>query len=222
MGGSNRARSVSSGLPLDRIRTQPTFPAILFPGKPAVRTDFDGHGARRRARSNGAREPSPAQSWFLSERIADALYKLRVQVTNETPLDVAECADREAALMYALVSTHAVLQLEQGEFVSLLDPGEGYRAAAEECQQHWHLAQCWLASRPSATRALSSPIILYDYPQIAPESPGDLCDGTEIDEILMLRIYDAHRRGKTGDAGSRSPSREMLDRTELIAGTSNS
>ena len=36
---------------------------------------------------------------------------------------------------------------------------------------------------------LSSPIILYDYPQIAPESAGDLCDGTEIDaEILSLRI----------------------------------
>ena len=35
---------------------------------------------------------------------------------------------------------------------------------------------------------LSSPIILYDYPQIAPESPGSLFDGTEIDEILSLRI----------------------------------
>ena len=31
---------------------------------------------------------------------------------------------------------------------------------------------------------LASPIILYDYPQIAPESAGDLFDGTEIDEIL--------------------------------------
>ena len=35
---------------------------------------------------------------------------------------------------------------------------------------------------------LASPIILYDYPEIAPESPGDLFDGTEIDEILTLRI----------------------------------
>ena len=35
---------------------------------------------------------------------------------------------------------------------------------------------------------LSAPIILYDYPQIAPESPGDLFDGPEIDEILALRI----------------------------------
>jgi len=35
---------------------------------------------------------------------------------------------------------------------------------------------------------LVSPIILPDYPQIAPESPGDLFDGLEIDEILTLRI----------------------------------
>ena len=35
---------------------------------------------------------------------------------------------------------------------------------------------------------LAAPIILSDYPQIAPESAGDLFDGTEIDEILTLRI----------------------------------
>ncbi len=35
---------------------------------------------------------------------------------------------------------------------------------------------------------LSSPITLYDYPQIAAESPGEFFDGTEIDEMLVLRI----------------------------------
>ncbi len=34
---------------------------------------------------------------------------------------------------------------------------------------------------------LSSPIILEDYPRVAPESPADLFDATEIDEILTLR-----------------------------------
>ena len=44
---------------------------------------------------------------------------------------------------------------------------------------------------------LSSPIILYDHPTIAPESPGDLFDATEIDEILTLRtmaLTDAEKR----------------------------
>ena len=59
---------------------------------------------------------------------------------------------------------------------------------------------------------LSSPIILYDYPQIAPESPGDLFDGTEIDEILALRILTltdaekaemrAGRRARRGSCSS--------------------
>ncbi len=35
---------------------------------------------------------------------------------------------------------------------------------------------------------LSSPIILYDHPEVAPESQGDLFDATEIDEILALRV----------------------------------
>ncbi|HET7518892.1 MAG TPA: hypothetical protein VFN05_14640, partial [Actinomycetes bacterium] len=42
-----------------------------------------------------------------------------------------------------------------------------------------------------------SPIILYDHPTIAPESPGDLFDATEIDEILTLRtmaLTDAEKR----------------------------
>jgi hypothetical protein len=37
------------------------------------------------------------------------------------------------------------------------------------------------------TTMLSSPIILYDHPEIAPESSTDLCDATEIDELLLLR-----------------------------------
>jgi hypothetical protein len=34
---------------------------------------------------------------------------------------------------------------------------------------------------------LAAPIILPDYPTIAPESAGNMFDGTEIDEILTLR-----------------------------------
>ena len=56
---------------------------------------------------------------------------------------------------------------------------------------------------------LSSPIILYDFPAIAPESAGDFCDSTEIDEILALRVMTLtdrgegrgprHRRARRGD-----------------------
>jgi hypothetical protein len=44
---------------------------------------------------------------------------------------------------------------------------------------------------------LAAPIILPDHPEVADESPGDLFDLTEIDEILSLRILtltDAEKR----------------------------
>ena len=63
---------------------------------------------------------------------------------------------------------------------------------------------------------LASPIILYDYPQIAPESPGDLCDGTEIDEILALRILTMTDEEKREARGSDERARQILDRTEML------
>jgi hydrogenase maturation protease len=64
---------------------------------------------------------------------------------------------------------------------------------------------------------LSSPIILYDYPQIAPESAGDLFDGTEIDEILTLRIMTLTDEEKREMRGVDARARQILERTERLA-----
>ena len=63
---------------------------------------------------------------------------------------------------------------------------------------------------------LASPIILYDYPQIAPESPGDLFDGTEIDEILTLRILTMTDAEKREMAAADTAARALLERTEAL------
>ena len=63
---------------------------------------------------------------------------------------------------------------------------------------------------------LSSPIILYDYPQIAPESPGDLFDGAEIDEILSLRILTLTDEEKSAMRRSDERARRILERTETL------
>jgi hydrogenase maturation protease len=63
---------------------------------------------------------------------------------------------------------------------------------------------------------LSSPIILYDYPQIAPESPGDLFDGTEIDEILTLRIMTLTEEEKAEVRNGDERGRRILERTEML------
>ena len=64
---------------------------------------------------------------------------------------------------------------------------------------------------------LSSPIILSDYPQVSPESPGDLFDGTEIDEILTLRILTLTDAEKRAAIGLDSRARDLMSRTENLS-----
>ena len=78
---------------------------------------------------------------------------------------------------------HLVLEADQGEFLSQIDPPDRDRKHVEQCQ-NIGLWPVLVGAEGQRDTMLSAPIILYDYPQIAPESPGDLFDGTEIDEIL--------------------------------------
>ena len=94
-------------------------------------------------------------------------------------------------LLKSLLSAHTVLGVAGGEFISMIDPPPELREVASGLQERGNLAGTWSEKKIRKDAMLSSPIILYDYPQIAPESPGDLFDGTEIDEILALRILDA-------------------------------
>jgi hydrogenase maturation protease len=64
---------------------------------------------------------------------------------------------------------------------------------------------------------LSSPIILYDYPRVAPESPGDFFDGTEIDEMLTLRIMTLTDEEKVAMAAVDDRASALLARTEALA-----
>jgi hypothetical protein len=59
---------------------------------------------------------------------------------------------------------------------------------------------------------LSSPIILYDYPRVAPESPGDLFDATEIDQLLVLNILTLTEEEQREIRETDPRARELLDR----------
>ena len=144
--------------------------------------------------------------------VQEGIFKIAVRVENSTALD-SDATGREVALMRSLVSTHFVLGVEGGEFVSLLETPESLRDAAEECQNHG-VFPVLVGENGQRDTVLASPIILYDYPQIAEESVGDLFDGAEIDEILSLRIMtmtDEEKR-EMRDADERA--RQILERTE--------
>lgn len=139
--------------------------------------------------------------------------KLTLIVRN--PLEAPAEMSRDEALLLSLVSVHSILRIAGGEFVSLLEPPEQFARAAAACENigTWPV----LAGEPGQRDTmLSSPIILYDYPEIAPESAGDMFDGAEIDEILALRILtltdDEKLEVKNGD----DRARRILERTEML------
>ena len=113
------------------------------------------------------------------------LVRLRLRVENASTWHDPR-ADRSVALRHSLVAAHSLLGIDQGVFLSLLDPPEWAKPAAEACA-NLHTWPVLIGEEGRRDAMLSSPIILYDHPTIAPESPGDLFDATEIDEILTLR-----------------------------------
>jgi hydrogenase maturation protease len=149
-----------------------------------------------------------------AERVGRDLFKVSIVVRNHTPLETRE-SRRDEALMHSLVSTHLILGIEGGEFVSLLEPPAELQKLADQCRN----VGAWpvLVGEPGQRDTLlASPIILYDYPQIAPESAGDLFDGTEIDEILSLRIMTLTDEEKREIRQSDERARQILERTESM------
>jgi len=144
---------------------------------------------------------------------ASGVARITVMVANVTPWDGT---DREQALERTFCSTHAVLRARGGAFVSLTDPPPEMRDAAEACSNEgtWPV----LVGAPGQRDTLlASPIILEDHPRIAPESPGDLFDGGEIDQMLVLNILSLtdDERAEMRDCDPRA--REILERTEALS-----
>ncbi|MFI9271400.1 hypothetical protein ACIGXM_11895 [Kitasatospora sp. NPDC052896] len=136
--------------------------------------------------------------------------RLTALVENTSEWRPAENADREAALPRSLVSAHLLLALSAGSFVSMTDPPEWAAPAVAECRN----LHTWpvLAGPPGqADVLLSSPIILSDHPQVAPESPGTLYDATEIDEILALRTTTLTEEEKREARGTDERAGAVID-----------
>jgi hypothetical protein len=138
------------------------------------------------------------------------VWMLTVRIVNGT-----ECEPdaRSQALRHTMCSTHTLLRIHSGRFVSLTDPSEDLSDLVGRCVNHgtWPV----LVGEPGERGTmLSSPIILQDYPRVAPESPGDLFDGGEIDQLLILSILSLTDAEKAEMRASDPRAREILERTE--------
>ncbi len=158
------------------------------------------------------RESVQGTAEISATHAGDRLFKVQVRVKNLTSL---EGSTRDEALAQSLVSAHILLGAVDCQFVSLLEPPENLKDLAASCQNigAWPVL---VGNAGDRDTMLASPIILYDYPQIAPESPGDLFDGTEIDEILALRILTMTEDEKREMRSTDEHARKMLERTESL------
>ena len=140
------------------------------------------------------------------QELKPGVLRLVAEILNTTPFPGG---DREQALERTFCSTHTILAAEGAQFISMTD----LPADAEVCRNEgtWPV----LVGEPGARdMVLSSPIILEDHPRVAPESPGDLFDGGEIDQLLTLNILSLTDEEKAEMRDSDPRTREILERTE--------
>jgi hypothetical protein len=148
-----------------------------------------------------------------ASQVLAGVYRLTVLIENLTPWDTGP---REAVMRRTFCSTHTVLHADGGAFLSQSDPPPELRQAAEECRNRgtWPVL---VGEQGERHTVLSSPIILEDHPRIAPESPGDLFDGGEIDQLLILNILSLTEAEKAEMRASDPRVREILDRSEALS-----
>jgi hypothetical protein len=200
---------------LNAFAVEPLRWNFVFPAK--EETEFLRDASGRLIRTIERRQESVYGFIEIkAARADDHLFKLQVRVENRTRLegDPGETS-RDSALMRSLVSAHTLLGVADGQFVSLLEPPEELKTLATSCENigAWPVL---VGAEGERDTMLASPIILYDYPQIAPESPGDLFDGTEIDEILALRIMTMTDEEKREMRTTDDRARKILARTEAL------
>ncbi|MFL5820327.1 MAG: hypothetical protein ACJ76S_06545 [Solirubrobacteraceae bacterium] len=172
--------------------------------------DVDGRSVGALERSWRTLEGSLEVS---AQRLGERLARITVRVSNASPY---QGDSREEALRQTFCSTHCVLRVTGGRFVSMTDPPPDLQSAAQTCRNvgTWPVL---VGEEGDRSTVLSSPIILPDYPQVAPESPGDLFDASEIDQLLVLNILSLTDEEKREMRDSDPRAREILERTESLS-----
>ena len=110
-----------------------------------------------------------------SEGLADGGLLVRACVHNTAGVEPG--LDRAAALTRSLISTHIVVEISAGRFISPLEAGRAN-------------VNIWpVLAGTTDDAVLGAAIVLPDHPQISPASHGDLFDNTEIEEALVLHVH---------------------------------
>ncbi|MFF7725503.1 hypothetical protein [Streptomyces sp. NPDC008001] len=193
----------------DLLVREREFP-VAAPG--GTTTEQLGAGAGRVVRE---RLPLRARALLRAKQLDGARSLFRLRLSTENTGAAGPLSPREEALRHALVATHTLLGGDGLCFLSLLDPPRWAQAHAGQCH-NLHTFPVLAGGPGSCDVVLSSPIILPDHPQVAPESPGDLHDAAEIDEILTLRTMLLTDEEKREARATDRRAAAILDRVDTM------
>lgn len=148
-----------------------------------------------------------------AEVAGNGAHLVHVEVRNTTGW---AGGDRDAANLRSLVGAHVLGAVDRGLFVSTLEPPDGHADAVARCTPH-RLWPVLVGATERASLVLASPVILYDQPEIAPESGASFYDGLEIDEMLSLRVMTMTEAEKTEARETDERAAAIIDRCDQMS-----
>ena len=180
-----------------------------------------------------AREPLDLEYSFEAEDADDApplrgrvrmradllgpeLARVKLCVHNDSEVGPTEGDEptRAEGLRRSLLSTHPMLEVEDGEFVSPLER-DGEEGEAVEASEAVNTFPVLVGDGDVAV--LGAAIMLPDHPELAPESLGNLFDNTEIEEALLLHVQTLSDEEREGIAEQDPAVQEMIERADKVS-----
>jgi hypothetical protein len=168
------------------------------------------HGKGHQAREDRVELGPVPVGERISAEFAAGRFTLRSEPQDDGRTLVRSCVhntaevppglDRREALVSSIISTHVVVQIDGGNFVSPLEAG---------CDS----VNIWpVLASPEDDAILGAAIALPDHPQISPSSHGNLFDNTEIEEALVLHVHALTDEERAAAGGCDRVVGDMLER----------
>jgi hypothetical protein len=106
-------------------------------------------------------------------------FRIVISVENCTSPEEGPVVTAELVLKHAFVSTHTILRIRDGEFISNQNPAPEWEEAVKECINE----RTFPVLIGEGNRImLSSPVILYDHPRLHGDNRSDIFDNLESEE----------------------------------------
>jgi hypothetical protein len=180
--------------------------ALTEPGPVSAEVRFlQSAGPRHEGEARGFEVPE-GEAWFdfaplrIRTELSTDSGRATLRIENHT--EVPGGIGRAEALQHSLISTHPILRVDGGRFVSPLESGL--------CSVNTYPV---LASDADDV-IVGAAIILPDHPKLAPESLGGLFDSTEIEEALLLHVQVLSDEERSAIEGGDPAVREMIQRAQ--------